>query len=99
MGRADYYKQGDWNAICAICGTKYKASELRWNNQINDYVCKWDWEPRHPQERLRGVKEDQSVEWTRPDSEPIYAIGDPYVEENPIDPIFPNYVDYGYVYL
>lgn len=63
----DYYKQGTWNALCAICGFEYKSSELRWNSQINDYVCKQDWEVRHPQERLRAVKDDQSVPWTRSD--------------------------------
>ena len=90
-----YYKQGDWNAICAVCGTKYKASELRWNNQINDYVCKWDWEPRHPQERLRGVKEDQSVEWTRPDTDPIY-LDTHYETPDNSDPVHPFYAEYGY---
>ena len=95
MGRADYYKQGDWNAICAVCGTKYKASELRWNNQINDYVCKWDWEPRHPQERLKGVKEDRSVEWTRPDTDPIY-LDTHYEAPDNSDPVHPFYAEYGY---
>lgn len=63
----DYYKKGSWNALCAICGFEYKSDDLRWNAQIEDYVCKYDWEPRHPQERLRATKDDQSVPWTRPD--------------------------------
>lgn len=90
-----YYKQGDWNAICAICGTKYKASELRWNSQIQDYVCKWDWEQRHPQERLRGVKDDQSVPFTRPNPDPTYT-NEPYVELSSTDPVNPFYWEWGY---
>ena len=95
MGRADYHKQGDWNAICALCGTKYKASELRWNDQIQDWVCKWDWETRHPQERLRGIKDDQSVAWTRPDPNPVF-LTDHYAAVDNSDPVHPNYAEYGY---
>ncbi len=29
MGRADYLKRGSYNAICDICGGKFKADELR----------------------------------------------------------------------
>lgn len=67
------YKQGDWNAVCALCGFEYKASELRWNSQIQDYVCKYDWENRHPQERLRAVHDDQSVAWSRPGPADSYS--------------------------
>ena len=90
-----YYKQGDWNAICALCGFKYKASELRWNSQIQDYVCKWDWEQRHPQERLRATKDDQSVPWTRPDTDPVYLY-DSYLEIDQTNPVNPFYVNFGY---
>lgn len=91
-----YYKKGDWNAICALCGTKYKASELFWNSQIQDWVCKWDLEARHPQERLRAVKEDQSVAWTRPDPPEIYAL-DEYVEHDNTNPAHTFYVTFGYL--
>lgn len=91
----DYYKKGDWNAVCAICGTKYKASELIWNSQIQDYVCKWDWESRHPQERLRGIKDDQSVAWTRPDPDALYT-DEPYAEIDLTDPVNPIYWEFGY---
>ena len=62
-----YFKKGDWNAICDRCGFEFKASQLKktWDGY---YVCKDDWEPRHPQDFLRGKKDDQSVEWTRPES-------------------------------
>jgi len=66
MGQADFYKQGDWNFICDVCGFKFKASEglKRWDGV---YVCKADFEFRHPQEKRRGIKDTQNVEWTRPD--------------------------------
>lgn len=68
MGHADYLKLGDWNAICDRCGFKFKASELKetWDNL---QVCKECWEPRHPQDFLRGMPDDPSVPWSRPDSD------------------------------
>jgi len=30
-------------------------------------VCKADWEPRHPSDFQKGIKDDPSVEWTRPE--------------------------------
>lgn len=91
-----YYKKGDWNAICAICGKKYKASELRWNGQIQDWVCRLDWEERHPQERVKAVKEDQSVPWTRPEPDAVYLY-DAYIEVDQTDPVNPFYTDFNYL--
>lgn len=62
----DYYKPGDWNAICDVCGFRFKASELT-KNWKGEYVCKPDWEPRHPQTYIRVPHEDISVPWTRPE--------------------------------
>ena len=61
---------GDWNAICDICGLKFKASELRkdWRGLM---VCVRDWEPRHPQDFLRVRSDDPSVPWTRPQGNDI----------------------------
>lgn len=58
------YKKGDWLVICDRDGFKYKASEMRkeWNGLI---VHKNNFETRHPQEFVRGRKDDQSVPWTR----------------------------------
>jgi len=60
-----YLKLGDWNAICDVCGFKYKASEMRrrWDGV---YVCKYDWEPRHSQELVRVVPDNPTVPFTRP---------------------------------
>lgn len=41
-----------YNIICQVCGFKYKAHEIkkRWDGI---YVCKYDWEPRHPMDFFR----------------------------------------------
>lgn len=59
------YKPHDWNAICDRCGEKFHASDLKktWDGL---YVCKLDWEVRHPMDFQRGIKDDPSVPWTRP---------------------------------
>jgi len=66
MGRADYLEIGTWNALCDRCQRKYKANQLRkeWTGWM---VCDHCWEPRHPQEFLRGHEEDENVDWTRPE--------------------------------
>ena len=72
MGDADHYKHGDYNAICDKCGFKYKASQLRrtWDNLM---VCKKDWEPRQPQDFVKGVKDKQTVPWARPEPENVFV--------------------------
>lgn len=61
----DYYDSGNWNAICSMCGAKFKASELRkhWQGQ---YRCPSCWEPRHPQDFVRPVADLQTPPWTQP---------------------------------
>jgi len=68
MGRADYLRDGDWNAICDECGKKFKASQLklRWDGFM---VCQRDWEPRHPQDFVRGVKDTMNTPWSRTNPE------------------------------
>jgi hypothetical protein len=67
MGKADYYKSGDYNAICDYCGFKYKFSKLKktWDGF---YSCSKCWEPRHPQDFVKGVLDNQSVPVSRPES-------------------------------
>jgi hypothetical protein len=69
---ASYFKLGDHNAICYVCGFERKASELllRWDGV---YVCKEDWEPRQPQDFVRGVPEEQAPDWTQPEVPPEWA--------------------------
>lgn len=70
MGRADFYKQGAWNFTCDLCGAKNKSTDamLTWNGL---YVCRHHREVRNPQDFLRGVKDNQSVPWTRPYEPPL----------------------------
>jgi hypothetical protein len=67
MGNADYLALGDWNAACFRCGAKRKASEMRkqWQGY---YVCPEHWEPRHPQDFVRGVVDNTSVPWSQPEN-------------------------------
>lgn len=62
----NYYKSGDWNAICDVCGLKMKASQLRkrWDGYM---VCDIDWEPRHIMDFLRAPPPPRPLPWTRPE--------------------------------
>lgn len=64
-GEADYYARGDWNAQCYVCGGKFKASALKRHWQ-GYWVCEKDWEPRHPQDFVRSVKDNMTPPWTQP---------------------------------
>jgi hypothetical protein len=64
-GRADFLDLGDWNAVCYQCGRKRKASMLRRHWQ-GYYVCPEHWEPRQPQDFVRGVQDIQTPPWTQP---------------------------------
>ena len=63
---------GDWNAICDICGLKFKASQLykNWKQQM---VCEKDFETRHPQDFIRGVPDQQELPFTRPETTDTYV--------------------------
>ena len=63
-GRADYYKAGDYNAACSMCGAKRKASQLVLNWQ-GQYRCPEHNETRHPQDFVRAVPDVQSVPWSQ----------------------------------
>lgn len=62
---------GDYNAICDISGFEGKASEfaLRWDGLR---VLRRFWEPRQPQDFVRGVKDDPTVPWSRPETADVF---------------------------
>jgi hypothetical protein len=66
MGRADHWVAGENNVVCDRCGFKFKASELKktWDGL---WVCEQDWEPRHPQDFVKGVMDDQKPVLSRPE--------------------------------
>lgn len=61
-----YFKKGDHNALCDRCGFHFKASDLKKDWQ-GFYVCKEDYEARHPMDFLRSKTEDTGVSFNRPD--------------------------------
>lgn len=64
-GRADYLELGSWNTVCYQCGRKFKAGMLKRHWQ-GYYVCPEHWEPRHPQDFVRGVQDIVTPPWTQP---------------------------------
>lgn len=87
----NYYKPGSWNSVCPVCGLRYKAEDfrLRWDGQ---WICRKDWEPRHPQDFVRTPREELSVPFTYPDGDgidvsPNYTI--------PFEPVPPGTFDNG----
>lgn len=72
VARGDQYIHGDHNIICDRSGFKIKFSDSRkeWNGLRVD---KRFWEPRHPQDKIRSVRDDQSVVDPRPDQEPVFV--------------------------
>ena len=75
-----YWKNGDWNGLCDVCGKKFKSSQLRerWDGLR---VCKKDYEQRHPSDFVRGRPDNQSVPWTRPENTDVEVSG-MYIEDN-----------------
>jgi hypothetical protein len=67
MGIADYFKRGEWNFHCDLCGRKRKSGDgvKTWNGL---WACREHKEQRNPQDFVRGVKDDQSVPWSRPEA-------------------------------
>jgi hypothetical protein len=55
-----YLEAGTYNAVCDVCGVKYKAKDLlrRWDGLM---VCTKDYEGRHPSDfiRVRPERPDQ----------------------------------------
>lgn len=76
-GQADFLELGDWNAVCAQCNRKRKASTMR---QLpagvpgaGMFVCFPEhWDARHPQEFVRAVPDNMTVPWAQPPS-PSYT--------------------------
>jgi hypothetical protein len=61
------WDNGGWKVICDVCGRLFKEHDLqkRWDGVM---VCSGDWEPRQPQDFVRGVADKQAPPWTRPEA-------------------------------
>lgn len=64
--RVTWWKDPGWNALCDVCGQKYKNTDLRerWDGLM---VCTQDWEPQHPQLLIRPIPDQQPIPWSRPE--------------------------------
>jgi len=62
----NYLDLGNYNAVCDSCGRKFKASTMqkRWDGL---FVCKEDFEHRHPQLSLKVRGDKQTVPIPRPE--------------------------------
>jgi hypothetical protein len=72
MSYQSNYIRGNWKAICESCGRIVKASELRqrWDGFMVDQRC---WEPRQPQDFVRGVADTQAPIFTRPEQADVFV--------------------------
>ena len=72
MSYQSNYTRGQWLVICEACGRKYKNTELRqrWDGFM---VCEDDWEPRQPQDFVRGVADYQAPPFTRPEQGDVFV--------------------------
>jgi len=76
------YRPGDFWRICDRSGKKVRASrtEREWTGLIVD---RDEWEPRHPQDFVRGVRDDQRVPDARPEAPDTFLLPG---EVDPNDP-------------
>jgi hypothetical protein len=65
------YRSGDFSRICDVCGFQYRASQTlkRWDGL---FVCTKDWEPRHPQDFVKGRVDKQRVPDPRPEQDDYF---------------------------
>ncbi len=74
--RTNWFRSGDWNAICDVCGFKRKASQMtqRWDGLMvcEPTIKQGCWEIRHPQDLLRPIPDQSALPWTRPEGNDIY---------------------------
>jgi len=61
-----YYKSGDNYFLCPICGFKKRVSDgrYRWDRE---FVCKEDWEAKHPQESVKARVDRMAARISRPE--------------------------------
>lgn len=73
MGSADFFANGEWNFFCDLCGRKEKSSKAMktWDNFR---VCQRHKEVRNPQDFVRGVKDNQTVPWSRPEAPDTFVV-------------------------
>lgn len=71
MTSPTYYVNGEWNFYCDLCGKKEKSGRAMrtWDGF---YVCSRHAEIRNPQDFVRGVADNQTTPWSRPEPGDIF---------------------------
>lgn len=64
-------RPGDWLYNCQRCGFTIYGSEVR-REWTGLRVCSKCWDPRHPQDFLRGIRDDQAVPFANSPGEPYF---------------------------
>lgn len=62
------HKSGDWLYRCQRCGFTRYASEIR-KEWTGLRVCSKCWDPRHPQDFVRGRKDDIAPPFANPSTD------------------------------
>lgn len=95
-GRADFFRLGDWNAQCSICGGKFKASEMVQNWQ-GMWRCRADNESRQPQDFVRAVPDNALPAFIQPHTEVFVGVCDPnaisaWIDYATVDCVIVDYI-------
>jgi hypothetical protein len=64
----NHYRSGGTYGICDECGLKFRLALLR-RRYDGFMVCRKDWEPQHPQEKIYPKSDRVSVPNARPDGD------------------------------
>jgi hypothetical protein len=77
----DNFVLGDAKAVCDCCGFHFKQSQLkkRWDGAM---VCKDDWEPQHPQDKIHIRTERNNVKDARMEPEHHFVITNENTADN-----------------
>ena len=58
---------GGYNTECDECSFKFKNVDLK-KDWRGFYLCHDCYQPRHPQDFLKGIPDSQDIPWSRPDT-------------------------------
>lgn len=78
------FELGAWNACCDRCGREFKNYQLR-KEWTGLRVCGQCYDPRHPQDFVRGKADRQAPAWVRPEPAEIDVSPGSGNEINPED--------------
>ena len=93
------WQPGNHWVKCDVCDFVYRDSEMfeRWDGTV---VCKYDWEPRHSQDLIRGVEDKITPEgFIRPDDDPNMGITVAEAEQQELDKLNLDVQDQGILLL